>query len=149
MKLALKIGARPLAIAGALSVMVGCSGGMIPGSIYSNDGRVLSFEIEKAQRTGAVKAKDPTTGETFTGTYVGVRERVDVATSGTAISGWVVASGFGTGSAQSNMANATAYLKGNKGSMLNCRMRIEAAFFSPHGLGSCVDKQGRKYRLQF
>ena len=121
---------------------------MIPGTIFSSDGKVMPFEIEKAHRTGAVRAKDPQTGEVFAGTYVGVRERIDVVTSGTAISGQVVGSTFGSGSAQSNMANATAYLQGDKGTMLNCVMKIEAGL-SPHGLGECTDNKGGKYRLQF
>lgn len=128
--------------------LTACAGGMIPGTIYSADGKVMPFEIEKAHRTGAVKARDPSTGEIFSGTYVGVKERVDVATSGTAISGKAVGSTFGSGSVQSNMVNATAYLQGDKGTMLNCEMKIEAGI-SPHGLGQCDDNKGGKYRLQF
>lgn len=145
-KTRLASGLLPLGVA---SLLCSCSaGGMIPGSIYSNDGRVIPFEIEKAHRTGAITARDPVTGEQFTGSYVGVKERVDIATSGTVIQGRAVATGFGSGSAGSNIANATAFLKGDKGSMLNCEMKIEAGY-APHGIGSCQDDQGRPYRLQF
>lgn len=136
----------------AMGAAVGlCScggGGMLPGSIYSNDGRILNFEIEKSKGAGAVRALDPATGETFSGSYVGIRERLDVAASGVAVGGNVVATQSGSGSVQSNVANATAFLKGDKGTMLNCTMKIETGF-SPHGLGDCQDNQGRTYRLQF
>ena len=57
---------------------------------------------------------------------------------------------MGSGSAVvgSNMADASAFLRGDKGSMLTCTMRIEAAVY-PHGLGTCTDKRGGSYRLQF
>ena len=137
-------------VSGAIGLAVALSacGGMIPGTIYSNDGKVLPFEIEKARRSGAVRASDPATGEQFAGTYVGLLERVDVRTSGTAVAGQVVASSFGSGSIGSNIANATAFLKGDKGTTLNCTMKIEAGL-SPHGIGECQDNNGKQYRLQF
>ena len=130
-------------------VAAGCAtGGMIPGTIYSSDGKTLQFEIERAHRTGAAKAVDPSTGERFSGTYVGLMERID-ATSTAFVSGQNrFASGFGTASIGSNIANATAYLKGDKGTMLTCRMQIEAGL-SPHGIGGCDDNRGGKYKLQF
>ena len=131
------------------SAMLLCAcGGMIPGTIYSSEGKVMPFEIEKAQRTGAVRANDPSSGEKFVGTYVGIMERIDVNSSSTVVSGSVVASGFGRGSIGANTANATAYLKGDKGTMLNCEMKIEAGL-SPHGIGACDDNYGKKYKLQF
>jgi hypothetical protein len=146
---------RLIAAMTALTVSAcGSTGIMLPGSIYSNDGKVLQFEIEKASRTGAVKALDPATGEQFSGTYVGLMPTV-TATSSAMISGasttgrHVNASGFGVNSVSSNIANTTAYLKGDKGTMLNCTMEIEAAIGSPHGIGGCDDNFGKKYRLQF
>jgi ribosomal protein L35AE/L33A len=136
-------------IMGLATAISGCGGGgMLPGTIYSNDGRVLQFEIERAHRTGAVRASDPATGETFLGSYVAIVERMSTTSSGTVVAGKVVATGFGRGSISSNTANATAYLKGDKGTMLNCEMRIEAGF-PPHGLGTCQDNQSQNYRLQF
>jgi hypothetical protein len=50
----------------------------------------------------------------------------------------------------SNIANANAFLKGDKGTMLTCVMKIEGAVVSsPHGIGGCNDNLGKKYRLQF
>lgn len=144
---------------GSLLLSAGC-GGMLPGTIYSQDGKVLEFQIEKAHRTGAVAAFDPSTGERFSGAYVGILERTTAFSSGfltgrtnfvgTGFSGTATstASGFGFGSVGSNIANATAYLAGDKGTMLNCEMQIEAGF-SPHGIGGCVDNKSEKYRLQF
>ena len=69
-------------------------------------------------------------------------------TSSAIISGDVGLSGFGISAVSSNIANATAFLKGDKGTMLNCVMQIEASI-SPHGIGGCDDNFGKKYRLQF
>ncbi len=76
----------------------GCAGGMIPGTICSSDGKVMSFEIEKAHRTGMVRATDPSSGEKFIGNYVGIKERLNVNSSSTATSGSAVVSGSGHGS---------------------------------------------------
>jgi hypothetical protein len=137
------------ALLACLSILLaGCSGDLIPGTIYSNDGKVMPFQIEKARRTGTAHATDPTTGEKFTGTYVGILERIDIETSSVAVAGTASASGFGRGSLAPNTANATVYLKGDKGTMLTCDMKIEAGI-SPHGIGACDDNYGKKYRLQF
>lgn len=124
--------------------LTGC-GTMIPGSIYTADGKVMSFEIEKAFNTGRVAATDPVTNERFDGTYVGVRD------TRTAVSTTFNDEGnarFSVNSASSNLANATAYMKGDRGTMLTCSMAIEAGL-SPHGIGTCQDNKGGQYRLQF
>ena len=152
---------RAAALVATTLLVVGCGiGTMLPGTIYSQDGKVLSFQIEKAYRTGAVTALDPATGERFSGTYVGILERTttlsssflsgqtNVAGTGFAGTATSTASGFGTGSVGSNIANATAYLAGDKGTVLTCEMLIEAGF-SPHGIGKCSDNKGKNYRLQF
>lgn len=125
-----------------------CAGGMIPGKIYSDSGKVLDFEIEKSYGTGRVTARDNTTGEQFAGEYVGIRETISGTSSGAVLSGNRVASGFGSSSVTTNMANATAFLTGDKGNSLNCQMTIQAGF-SPHGIGDCTDKTGVKYHVQF
>jgi len=122
-----------------------CVGGMIPGQIYSEQGKVLEFQIEKARRTGAVTAFDPQMGEHYSGNYVGILEAVGGSSVTVSPAGSVGTTSFGLGS---NIANATAYLTGDKGSMLNCEMKIEASI-SPHGIGGCTDQKGGKYRLQF
>lgn len=139
---------RAIILGASILALTGCAGGMLPGKIYATDGRALDFEIEKAHRTGIVRATDRSTGENFTGTYVGLLERVDVHTSSTTVRGGALASGFGSGTISSNLANASAVLRGDKGTVLNCQMKIEAGF-SPHGMGDCQDNHGRKYTLQF
>jgi hypothetical protein len=129
-------------------VLAGCAGGMIPGKIYSDSGKVLDFEIEKSSGTGRVTARDNITGEQFAGEYVGIRETISASSSGVATAGTRMATGFGSSSVSSNMANATAFLTGDKGSSLNCQMTIQAGF-SPHGIGDCSDKNGAKYHVQF
>lgn len=132
----------------ATYLLSGCVGGMIPGKIYSDSGKVLDFEIEKSYGTGRVTARDNATGEQYTGEYVGIRETISGTGSGFAMSGNRTATTFGSASVSSNMANATAFLTGNKGSSLNCQMTIQAGF-SPHGIGDCSDKNGTKYHIQF
>ena len=55
------------AVFSVAAVLSACAGGMIPGQIYSEQGKVLEFQIEKARRTGAVTAFDPQTGEHYSG----------------------------------------------------------------------------------
>jgi hypothetical protein len=127
-------------------------GQMLPGNIVAEEGDVLDFQIEVAKRSGKVAASNPRTGEQFSGKYVGILERVTSFSSGYAqasgLGSSVTASGFGSASAGSNIANATAFLKGNKGTTLNCEMQIEAGL-NPHGIGQCTDQGGARYRLQF
>jgi hypothetical protein len=124
----------------------GCGSIMLPGQIYSEQGKVLEFQIERARRTGAVTAFDPQTGEHYSGNYVGILEAVGGSSVTVNSAGSVGTTNFGLGS---NIANATAYLTGDKGSMLNCEMKIEASIITPHGIGGCADQRGGKYRLQF
>jgi hypothetical protein len=63
-------------VALAAVTLAGCAGGMISGQIVSEQGRALDFQIERARRAGRVAAFDPSTGETFAGTYVGILESV-------------------------------------------------------------------------
>jgi hypothetical protein len=129
-------------------LLAGCVTGLIPGKIYSDSGKVLDFEIERSRGTGRVTARDNITGEQFAGEYVGIRETVSASGSSFAISGNRVANSFGSGSVRSNLANATAFLTGDKGNSLNCQMTIQAGV-SPHGIGDCSDKSGVKYHVQF
>ena len=62
-----------VSLAVVVIVLAGC-GGMSTGAIYSANGRMIQFQIEKAHRTGAVLAFDPSSGERFTGTYIGIRQ---------------------------------------------------------------------------
>ena len=137
---------RPLALMATMTLS-GC-GTMLPGTLYTQDGKILPFEIEVARRTGAMTATDPLTQEHFSGSYVGIMERVTGTASAVVTNGNNSAVGFGVSSFGSNIANATAYLRGDQGTMLTCAMQIEAGL-SPHGIGGCDDNKGGKYRLQF
>jgi hypothetical protein len=141
------LGIRSFALVMAF-LLVGCVGGMIPGKIYSDNGKILDFEIEKSYGTGRVTALDDITGEQFAGEYVGIRETISASSSSVALSGNRVATGFGSGSVSSNLGNATAFLTGDKGNSLNCQMTIQTGL-SPHGIGDCSDKNGVKYHVQF
>ena len=113
----------------------------MPGNIISTQGKTLSFEIERAHRSGAVTAFDPSTDERFVGNYVAIVNSVSSAAY-SPLAGWGVAR------TTSNVANATAFLRGDKGSVLNCDMQIEGGF-NPHGIGQCTDNHAENYRLQF
>lgn len=130
--------------------LVGCTmiGGWIPGTIYSNDGTVLSFSIQKEFHTGGMKAFNPKTGEAFTGSYVGVLPSAEASSFGLASAGGSVASGDSFTTVRSNMANARGFLHGDKGTMMTCRMQIQAGI-SPHGIGTCTDNHHKHYDLQF
>lgn len=128
-------------------LLAGCAvpGTMLPGSIYDTQGAVLPFQIEVTTGAGRVAASDPATGETFAGTYAAVLGRHSSASTTFGTDGQ---SRFTTSSGGSNLAPTTAFLKGDKGSMLTCEMQI-AAGFNPHGIGTCQDNRGKAYRLQF
>lgn len=139
---------RSVCLISSMLALLGCAGGMIPGNIIAENGKVLEFQIERARRTGEVRAFDPSSGERFSGRYVGILETV--SSSGTAFvhSGTRSATAFGSSSTGSNIGNATAFLTGDRGTSLNCEMKIEAGL-SPHGMGACSDQRGGRYRLQF
>lgn len=142
---------KPAALSCCLVLLFvsGCGGGtMLPGQIYSKSGKVLEFQIEKAHRSGAVTAYDSSTGERFTGRYVGLLETIRGSNTAFVQAGSASAVRHGSTAIGSNIANATAFLTGDKGSSLNCEMKIEAGF-SPHGLGTCTDNRGAQYRVQF
>jgi formylmethanofuran dehydrogenase subunit C len=121
---------------------------MLPGNLYSQNGKVMSFAIEKTTGAGSVTAFDPGSQEQFSGSYVAVLGNTTTNTHAMVAntSGWVA--GNATESSGSNMADGTAYLRGDKGTMLSCTMRIQAGVY-PHGIGDCTDNHRATYRLQF
>ena len=135
-------------------ILTGClgAGRMLPGNIIADSGDVLDFEIETAYRSGAVAAANPRTGERFTGRYTAIvdttysRSTGQVSVYGTG--GSVTGTGFGTTAQRSSIGNASAFLRGDRGTTLNCTMQIEAGI-RPTGIGSCQDQRGLGYRLQF
>lgn len=130
----------------AALLLSGCAavGSMLPGTIYSTDGHELDFQIEVTRGAGKVAAQDATTGEVFKGTYAAVMESHSAVS--TTFTGNVPH--FTVASSGSNIANATAFLKGDKGASLSCIMEI-AAGLTPHGIGTCQDNLAKQYRLQF
>lgn len=135
-------------------VLAGClgAGRMLPGNIIAETGDVLDFEIETAYRSGAVTASNPRTGETFGGRYTAIvdttysRSTNQVNVYGAA--GSVTGTGFGTTAQRSSIGNASAFLRGDRGTTLNCTIQIEASI-RPTGIGTCQDQRGLRYRLQF
>jgi len=121
---------------------------MLPGQIYSESGDILEFFIEKAPRSGGVTAYNPKTNESFNGRYVGILQEITSSSVGFASTGRSSAFVLGDSSLSSNIGNTTAYLKGDKGTMLTCKMQIEVGF-SPHGIGTCEDQKLKPFRLQF
>lgn len=128
----------------------GCAstGIMHTGTLAAQNGKVLPFEIEHASRSGAVRATDPETGEHFSGQYTGILETVSGRSNTFAMAGNATAYGSRRSSASSNIADANAFLSGDKGTTLTCTMKIEAGL-SPHGIGQCQDNKGMSYQLQF
>lgn len=121
-------------------MLAGC-GGMLPGTIYSDDGKTIPFEIERAHRSGTVTAFDPAAAETFSGNYVAIVNGVNSVA-------YMPNVGWGVAGSSSRVANATAFLRGDKGTVLTCQMQIERGF-SPHGIGGCTDNRSKDYHLQF
>ena len=127
--------------------LAGC-GGMIPGQIYTEQGKMLNFQIERSRGAGAVSAYDASTGEHYSGNYVALRQSVAGMSTAFVQSGNASATGTSFTGMASNMATSSAYLNGDNGSVLSCDMQIQAGL-SPHGIGACTDQTGGKYRLQF
>lgn len=123
-------------------------GSWLPGQLYSNNGTMMTFAIQTAFHSGGMRAYNPQTKESFTGTYVGILPGArttgfEVASSGSGLSS---ASGFGL--VQSNIANATGFLRGSNETMMTCQMEIQAGL-NPHGIGVCTDNHNNEYQLQF
>lgn len=131
-----------------LSGCASTGGEMLPGAIYSQNGKMLQFQIQRARRSGAVIALDPATGEHFTGQYTGIIEGVSGGSNTFAIAGNATAQGFSNTSFSSNVADANAIFTGDKGTTLTCTMKIEAGW-RPHGIGHCQDNKNVNYQLQF
>lgn len=135
-------------------ILTGClgAGRMLPGNIIAETGDVLDFEIETAYRSGAVAAANPRTSERFAGRYTAIvdttysRSTSQVNVFGAA--GSVTGTGFGTTAQRSSIGNASAFLRGDRGTTLNCTMQIEAGI-RPTGIGTCQDQRGLRYKLQF
>lgn len=123
-------------------------GSWLPGQIYSNNGTMMTFAIQSAFHSGGMRAYNPKTGERFTGSYVGISPGASETSFGTMSGGSGVVSGSEIGVVRSNVANATGFLHGTKGTMMTCEMQIQRGLY-PHGIGTCTDNHHVKYHLQF
>ncbi|WP_148360522.1 hypothetical protein [Acidisphaera rubrifaciens] len=133
---------------------------MLPGQIYSKNGTMLQFQIERAYRTGSMQAFNAATGEQFKGQYVGIiRQQTAVSFgSGSANTNYFSLNRGGSANTSvfgnqitnvsSNIAEAKGFLRGDRGTILNCQMTIETGLM-PHGLGVCTDNHNADYQLQF
>ena len=143
MKLAVVIGLLVLTLSGCAILSLG---EMLPGEIVSlSDGHIIPMEIEIIRASdvnGKITAHDPKTGEMFQGKYSAILEKnVSVG----------YGSGHSTVTSSSNIANATAILIGDKGTVLNIRMRMQAGVLKSqlHGHGEAEDNKGNRYQVRF
>lgn len=133
-------------LSGCATGPVNYAGKMIPGRIVSlSDGRVYPMQIEVTQGSGKMTATNPTTGEYFEGTYTAVRETRQIQYSKP---GFLGAEETQTAVEISNTAPLSAVLVGNKGTVLNIKMQVQAGN-PPIGYGDAEDNKGGKYNVQF
>ena len=138
-------------------------GEMLPGEITSlSDGNVLPMEVEVIRASDVnfrMTAYNPKTGEKFQGKGSGILA-VNVSSgsafsTGTSNSGSYSAQGFGSASgtavAYSNAVEETAVLIGDKGTVLNIKMRAQIAIRKSqlHGYGEAEDNKGNKYQVRY
>ncbi len=125
------------------------AGTMIPGRIVSlSSGIIYPMQIQLSQGSGKMTATNPTTGEYFEGTYTAV--------VGTRYTQYSKETFWGTETTQKAIETntavpASAVLVGNKGTVLNIKMLIQAGNQQrlPVGYGEAEDNKGEKYNIQF
>ena len=121
----------------AVVVLVGGCATMLPGKIISlSDGTTLPMQIQTSYGSGKMTAYNPKTGENFEGTYTGVfnttYSQASVWSGGQTTTG--------TLRETSNSVPASAVLVGDKGTVLNIRMLIQAGW-RPIGFGEAEDNK--------
>lgn len=129
--------------------LVGCAS-FLNGKIYSLERAVvLPMKIEVTYGGGEISATDPHTGEQFHGTYVGVRDsEVASVFGGTFTPQGRFSPTVATAVSGRSQVPAMATMIGDKGTVLDCRMLIQAGW-RPRGMGTCTDNTGGRYNLQF
>ena len=151
-----------------MATLSGCAifslGEMLPGEIVSlSDGTILPMEIEIIRASdvnGKIIAHNPITGENFHGKYSAILEKnvefgfmSSTATANSRGGGSATGygSGHGTETSSSNVADAIAVLIGDKGTVLNIKMRIQAGMLKSqiHGYGEAEDNKGNRYQVRF
>lgn len=126
------------------------SGGeMIPCRLISlSDGTLFPTQIELSTGSGRITSTNPKSGETFYGNYTAISD--DRYTQYSKETFW------GTETTQqaierSSSVPATAILVGDKGTVINIKMRIKPGNSQvlPIGHGDAEDNKGGKYNFQF
>ena len=137
-------------IALAFLLLCGCAadpfagGTFVPGKMTSlSDGTVFPMQIELSYGSGRLTATDPVTGEILTGTYTAILETHVIQHQSTSL--------FGedeTATDTSGIAQGSAVLVGNKGTVVNLKLQIKPGT-QPSGFGEAEDNHGKKYNIQF
>jgi hypothetical protein len=148
------LGKANIVIAFALWAMLlnGCAadpyavGNMLPGRITClSDGKVYPALVEISYGSGKMTATDPNTGEYFEGTYTAILDQRVTQHSRETFWGTENA---GQSVETSGVAQASAVLVGNKGTVLNIKMQVKPGS-PPIGYGEAEDNKGKKYNVQF
>ncbi len=142
-----------LGFLGLMAVIVsGCAadpysvGSMLPGRITClSDGKVYPMEVEISYGSGSMTATDPNTGERFEGKYTAILDQRVTQHSRETFWGTEDA---GQSVETSSVAQGSAVLVGDKGTVLNVKMHIKPGS-PPIGYGEAEDNKGRKYNVQF
>lgn len=134
---------RQIALITLVALSAGCATTPKPlvstGRLVSlDDGTLTTLQMEFSQSGGTMTGTNPKTGEKFTGEYTATMDRAVGSVPGATVS------------AANLKASGAGVLVGDKGSVLDCQLDINAGYFSaPTGVGTCTDQRGRRYRLQF
>jgi len=103
------------------------------------DGATIPLEMRFSRIGGQMAGTHPVTGERFEGDYTANPDRAVAQAGGRTVVG------------QSLTAPGSGVLVGNRGTVLDCELVINAGtvFNHPTGTGTCTDQKGLRYRLQF
>ena len=119
-------------------------GDMLPGRIISlADGTTLAMQVELTSGSGKMIATNPVTGEILQGTYTAMLETKVRTHQATSLFG-----SDDTSTETSDVAEGTAILVGNKGTVLNLKLHVKVGN-PPTGFGDGEDNKGVKYNVQF
>jgi hypothetical protein len=120
-------------------------GTMLPGRIISlSDGTTLAMQYELTSGSGRMVATNPVTGEFFQGTYTAVLEN----RTRTHVDNSLFGNDNETSVETSDVAQGSAVLVGNKGTVLNLKLQVKVGN-PPSGFGEGQDNKGVKYNVQF
>ena len=119
-------------------------GSMLPGRITSlADGTTLAMQYELTSGSGKMIATNPVTGEILQGMYTAVLETKVHTHQSNSLFG-----SDDTSTETGDVAEGTAVLVGNKGTVLNLKLHVKVGN-PPTGFGDGEDNKGVKYNVQF